>query len=120
MNSQTDIQSRIEQEVTSGRGYDRKNKERTPERILNSEIGLQIALFNMETCDGRKRSDEVLEFTPRLKLMMKNFDDAYIPLEVITDAYGFKRAFDSAYVQIEKLYERIRSRKDEIPHSKFF
>lgn len=97
MKEQTYIQKQIERVVTSRRGYDRKNTERTPDSLRNTEIGVQIALVNMETCDGKLDIEEVVGFSPRLETMIKKFRNARIPLEVITDANGFRKAFSSAY-----------------------
>lgn len=97
MDSQTPIQRQIENLVTSGRGYDRRNTSRTPYRLLDTEVGVQIALCNMDTSDGKLDMYTVIGFSSQLEAMLKKFDDASIPIDVITDANGFKKAFDSTY-----------------------
>jgi hypothetical protein len=97
MNSQTFIQRQIENQVTSGRGYDRRNTSRTPYELLDTEVGLQIALCNMDASNGNLDIYTVIGFSSKLEAMLKKFDDASIPIDVITDANGFKKAFDSAY-----------------------
>ncbi len=103
----TPIQQTIERAVTSGRGYGnrRQNTVRTPLDLLNTEIGLQIALGNMETVDGRLGMDEVIGFSHQLEAMMSKFKKAGIPLSVITDANGFNKAFDWAYANPSNLLE---------------
>jgi hypothetical protein len=96
MESQTPIQRQIENQVTSGRGYDRGNTSRTPYKLLNTEVGVQIALCNMDTSDGKLDMYTVIGFSSQLEAMLKKFDDALIPIDVITDANGFKKAFDSS------------------------
>lgn len=100
MNKPTDIQIQIEDAVTNGRGYDRKNTERIPGRLMNTEIGVQIALANMDTDDGKIDLFNVIDIGPRIDALLKKFDRAGIPLEVITDAEGFRHAFNSAYEPI--------------------
>ena len=93
----TPIQRQIEAAVTSGRGYDRKNTARTPWRFMNNEIGLQIALANMDNKDGKLDIYQALDFSSRLDRMVRKFDGAGIPLSVISDANSFGKAIFSAY-----------------------
>jgi len=93
------IQDAIEKSVTSERGYDRKNTSETPKYILNTEIGLQIALANMDATDGKMGGEEILCFNYQLDKMINKYENAAIPLSTITDANGFRRAFDSAYAK---------------------
>jgi hypothetical protein len=91
------IQQIIESTVASGGKYDRCNTERTPARFLNEEIGVQIALGNMETVDGKLDMETALDFSPRLNRVIEKFDRAGIPTRTITDAQGFDRAMFAAY-----------------------
>ncbi len=97
MDSQTPIQRQIENQVTSGRGYDRRNTSRIPYKLLDTDVGVQIALCNMDASDGKLDMCSVIGFSSQLEAMLKKFDDASIPIGVITDVNGFKEAFDSAY-----------------------
>ena len=100
MDEKTPIQRQIEDVVTNGRGYDRRNTEKTPERLINTEIGVQITLTNMDVGDAKLDMDAFCYIIPRIEALIKKFDKTGIPLEVITDAEGFRRAFDSAYAKI--------------------
>jgi len=93
--NKTTIQKQIEDKVIAGR--DRKNTLRTPSNLRNSEVGVQIALANMEVTDNKYGIMECIRISPRLEKMIDNFKEANIPLEAITDANGFNKAFSSAY-----------------------
>ncbi len=107
---ETPIQKRIENAVSSKRGYDRKNTARTPFYLMDNEIGLQVALANMELVDGRLDSYEGMIFGPKLEAMIKKFNDSGIPLETITTPEGFKAAFNAAYTPLksEEIYSLAR------------
>ena len=97
MNYKTEIQKQIEKTVTKGRGYDRDNTSRIPLNCLSSDIGAQIALYNMEIVEGKQDMYSVLCLCPRIDAMVKKLNDAHLPLEVISDANAFKHAFDAAF-----------------------
>ena len=95
----TKIQKQIEVIVTN-LGYDSRNLVIMPDRLRNNEIGVQIALANMDIFDGKFDSLHSVDVIPRIETFIKKFDRAGIPLEVITDAEGFRRAYNSAYEPI--------------------
>lgn len=49
----TRLQRDIEKTVTSGRGYDPHVRTAIPRRLQDTEIGVQIALFNMDVQSGK-------------------------------------------------------------------
>jgi len=100
--SQIDYKREIERNVIAGR--DRDNTARTPDRFMDNEIGLQIALANMDTSDGKLDVDTVVGFSYGVQKMVDKFDKAGIPLDVITDAKGFERAFYSSQFEPTQLF----------------
>jgi hypothetical protein len=104
---ETQIQRYIESMVTQGRGYDRCNTTRTHDYIKNSEIGLQITLLNMDRIDKKLSFGDLLLFGSQFIKILKTFNDAEIPFEVITTAEGFKRAYESMSIDKKVLF-RIR------------
>jgi len=94
MDHQTPIQRQIEDSVDKGTGR-RHNTVRTPERFRNTEVGLKIALCNMETCDGNLSGEEVVSFSPRLEATIRKFDNNHISLSLIKDDESFWDAFNA-------------------------
>jgi hypothetical protein len=106
MIEQTHLQRQIENIVTTGRGYDkRKNTARTPSYLMDKEIGLQIALANMEMCDGKIGGIEQLNFSGQLNKLLTVYEDSGIPLSSITDASGFNIALNGVGFKKEKIEE---------------
>jgi len=99
---ETDYQREIERAVTSNRGYNgRKNTDRIPLELKDTEIGLQIALANMDITDGRgeyfSSIDNIVGFSSQLKAMLRKFDNERSSYSTITTAEEFRDAFNSAY-----------------------
>lgn len=109
----TSIQRQIEKAVTSGRGYDRRNTARIPFNLEDSEIGVQTALANMDVCDWKMDMHETIEFGSRLNALLGKFKRAAIPLEVITDANGFRVAMMSVHNYEEEFNPVIT--QDKLP-----
>src|SRR3989344_8408321 len=101
---ETDIQRQIRESVTGGREYDRDSTSRIPLGLRNTAFGVQVALANMEFPNSRIY--QCADMCARIMAMVAKFDKAGIPLNVITDAEGFRRAYDSAYgsLDIRKVY----------------
>ena len=90
---------RIETIATAGRGYDRHNTARTSADLRDTEIGLQLALANMDTIDGSLDVCSLRDFRYQTEALVRKLNEACIPLSAITDGNGFARAFDAAYAK---------------------
>ena len=90
---QTSLQEIIENQVTKGRGFNRNYTSKIPSDLMDKEVGLQIALRNMNS--NNKGADQTHAedlFNYKIDSMIKRFKEANIPLEVITTAESFKFA----------------------------
>ncbi len=97
----TKIQLQVENIVTNGKSYERKNHLAHPylmRNAMNNEIGVQISLLTMDCYDHKINTKDALELMPQIKTMIKKFRNAGIPLDTITTAEGFKTAFNAAYL----------------------
>ncbi|MBX4196681.1 hypothetical protein KW805_03770 [Candidatus Pacearchaeota archaeon] len=100
------IERRIENAVTDERGYDRWEVVRIsiPKSLRNTELGLQIALANMDTIDGKLDLVEMYDFDIKLPGMMKQFKHAGIPLNAVSSRQ-FREAYTLTPGYLESIYK---------------
>lgn len=112
----TQTQIDIENLVSDNRGYDRRNTDTIPFNLMDKEMGLQVALANMDVVDSKLGLYDILGFSSRLDMVLKKFNNSGISLYSVTSPDGFKAAIDSAYIKNENIlnYESLFPPKDQI------
>lgn len=70
-----------------------------PQHLRDTELGLQNALVAMDFTDGKISALDYILAQGTIKGIERDLQDSEFPVDVITDASGFKAAYDTSAVR---------------------